>query len=193
MLRAANVRRSKVATPSTSFTWVVPDSVAPGVGLVPSSSRTTLPGTGAPDASVTETWTAGAITALASIASGGCTVNVSSSGARLWAASASNARRGALTSSRWHACGTSARSRSAAEQGRRARGVPEPREVIAVVVAGRAEIARLIRPSHRIEHQRVTIRGEDVPHGGLRPRGGRQYRGPGERPPAAAGPAELIS
>src|SRR5256885_15444495 len=78
------MRRSlKVATPSTSLASVVPDRVAPAAGLVPIMTRTTPPGTRLHDASVTVTWIAGEITALALTAAGGGAVNSTCAAARL--------------------------------------------------------------------------------------------------------------
>src|SRR2546421_2400182 len=76
-------RSSNVATPSTTFTFVVPDSVAPE-GELPSSSFTWPPETGVPDLSVTATWTGGEMPAFASTTSGGWVLNVTNAGARLW-------------------------------------------------------------------------------------------------------------
>ena len=62
---------------------MVPDSVAPGVGLVPISMCTTPPGTGCHEASVTVTWIAGEITSFALTAGGGGIVKSTFAGARL--------------------------------------------------------------------------------------------------------------
>src|SRR2546423_13764146 len=78
------MRRSpNVATPSTSLACVVPERVAQGAAPVPAATRTTPPGTRLQEASVTVTWIAGEITALALTVAGGGTVKSTCAGALL--------------------------------------------------------------------------------------------------------------
>src|SRR5207248_2297096 len=60
--------------------------------------------------------------------------------------------------------------RSLAKNWGRARGIPQPREVVEIIVSGSQEIAVRVRPTHRIEPERVTKTGrDDVTDGGSRP------------------------
>src|SRR6266480_4089058 len=71
-----------VATPLATCALVVPERVAPAVGLVPIASRTLPPATRSPDSSVTVTWRAGEIAAFAHTPAGGWLVNARWAGAR---------------------------------------------------------------------------------------------------------------
>src|SRR6266566_7750967 len=74
-------RSANVATPFTAVTVVVPERVAPGQGLALIAMVTVAFGTGWPDASLTVTWTAGAMATFPSTLAGGWVANTIAAGA----------------------------------------------------------------------------------------------------------------